>query len=210
MAKSWTVSPEFLDRLIRKMKYDWVQAPQRNPRELGDYPKVLSYHLLDAITPFLETNLRRSSPSDLISFREKLGEVFADALKLTRQRSLQAEELAFRWISANSLFDPKFMKVEGTDSSPHGSKVQVCLSPALVRTKTRSISEGPEETVVYEALVSLQPQAGHSGNCEIVSVGRGTGSGLALDSISISARFEQGRGEGERTVQLSECWTPYL
>lgn len=154
-------SPEYLDRLVCKVKFDWAQAPQQNSREIEDYPKTLSDRLLYAILPFLKATLTHSSPSNLVSFQEKLGEVFSEALTLSRQRSIQAEELSFRWVFANNLFDPKFMKAEEARSITHGSKVQLCLSPALIeRKKAQSKSESPKDTVIYQALVSLQSSAG--------------------------------------------------
>lgn len=139
------------------MKYDWVQTPRRNPQQLESYSHNLSHCLLDVIRPFLQEHLVRSVPSDLEPFRERLGEMFSEALTLKLERSLQAEELSFQWVLANRDFDPNFMKAEEICSITHGSKVQLCLSPTLIETKkTQSTSESAKETVIYRALVSLQ------------------------------------------------------
>ena len=158
---SIVVSPDFLDRLTQKMKYDYIQTLRYTPPDLEKYPKSLSCDLLAAMIPFLQGNLTISDDhSALVAFRESLSEVFSEALKLMHQQSLQAEELSFKWVDANVPFDPKLMKEkqEVSSANPKEPKtVQVCLSPALVKTNKWRLSSGnAEKMVVYPALVSLQ------------------------------------------------------
>lgn len=147
------VSPELLDRLTWKMRYDFVQAPQA----LGGDSKTLSYRFLDSIRSFLQENLTTSNYSALLAFRERLTEVFSEALKLARQTSLKADELSFKWALSDRNFDPTIMQADGYANPKGFEKVQVCLSPALIeRKRVQVMSDGPRETVVYPALVSLQ------------------------------------------------------
>ena len=137
------------------MSYDFVQTSQ--PQALRDCSKTLSYLFLDSIRSFLQENLTTSNYSALLAFRERLSEVFSEALKLARQTSLKADKLSYKWTLGDREFDPTVMKADGSAKPKGSEKVQVCLSPALIESKRAQVMpDGPRETVVYPALVSLQ------------------------------------------------------
>lgn len=147
------VSPEFLDRLNWKMKYDSVQALQAH----GDSSMTLPYRFLDSIRSFLQENLTICDKPTLLPFCERLSEVFSEARNLACQTSLKADELSFKWALSDTNFDPTIMKADDYTTPQGSEKVQVCLCPALIeRKRAQLMSDGPRETVVFPALVSLQ------------------------------------------------------
>ncbi len=120
------------------------------------YTKSLAHQLFDVLRPFLQGTLTNCSDSSLTAFIERLGEVFSEAFKLSSQRSLQWEELCFKWVVSGQPFDPKYMKAERSSSWPQDARVRLCLSPALIETRKVDHTFDTIETVVFQARVSLR------------------------------------------------------
>lgn len=87
----------FLRSVTAAAAYDWVLKEQHDALPPGLQAKIGYALLLDALRPFLQASLTISNFRPWWHFAKRLSEVFSEALKLTRQASLQAEELAFKW-----------------------------------------------------------------------------------------------------------------
>ena len=113
----------------------------------------LSRRLVEALKPFILSNIGLTSPMSLLKWYEDLCKVFTTALNLQAHVSLQGDEYAFRLPCTDEPFDPDGMITE-YGNVKRDERVHVALFPSLVRME--SLTAGVIESMVFPAVVLLR------------------------------------------------------